>query len=237
MLIFCLDDLSIGVSGVLKSLTIILLLLISPLTVVSICLVYWGTHMLGVLLLMLSHFSHVRLCATPYLGFTRQEHWSGLPFPSPMHKSEKWKWSRSVMSDSSRPRGLQPTRLLHPWDFPGKSTGVGCHCLLHNTLSRFVIAFLPRSKSLNFTAAVTVLSDCGDPKDKKCHFFHFSPFYLPWSEGIWSQQDYATTQNLPMAFIPLRVKTSFLTMSYEIYVIYLPASPLSSIITFLLSLL
>ena len=34
------------------------------------------------------------------------------------------------MSDSQRPHGLQPTRLLHPWDFPGKSTGVGCHCLL-----------------------------------------------------------------------------------------------------------
>ena len=28
------------------------------------------------------------------------------------------------------PRRRQPTRLLHPWDFPGKSTGVGCHCLL-----------------------------------------------------------------------------------------------------------
>ena len=40
------------------------------------------------------------------------------------------KWSRSVVSDSSRPHGLQPTRLLHPWDFPGKSTRVGCHCLL-----------------------------------------------------------------------------------------------------------
>ena len=38
--------------------------------------------------------------------------------------------SCSVMSDSSRPHGLQPTRLLHPWDFPGKSTGAGCHCLL-----------------------------------------------------------------------------------------------------------
>ena len=25
------------------------------------------------------------------------------------------------------------TRLLHPWDFPGKSTGAGCHCLLHNS--------------------------------------------------------------------------------------------------------
>ena len=58
--------------------------------------------------------------APPSLGFFRQEHWSGLPFPSPMHESEKLKWSRSVVSDSSRPHGLQPTRLLHPWDFPGK---------------------------------------------------------------------------------------------------------------------
>ena len=49
-------------------------------------------------LLLLSHFSHVRLCVTPQttahqappsLGFSRQEHWSGLPFPSPMHESEK----------------------------------------------------------------------------------------------------------------------------------------------------
>ena len=37
----------------------------------------------------------------------------------------------SVVSDSVRPHRRQPTRLLHPWDFPGKSTGVGCHCLLH----------------------------------------------------------------------------------------------------------
>ena len=122
-------------------------------------------------LMLLSHFSHVRLGATPQtaahqaplsLGFSRQEHWSGLTFPSPMHESEKWKWSRSVVSDSSdpmdcnllgssahgifqarvlewgvscsvvssslRPHGLQPSRLLHPWEFPGKSTGVGCHC-------------------------------------------------------------------------------------------------------------
>ena len=34
--------------------------------------------------------------APPSLGFSGQEHWSGLPFPSPMHESEKWKWSRSV---------------------------------------------------------------------------------------------------------------------------------------------
>ena len=50
------------------------------------------------LLLLLSRFSRVRLCGTPEiaayqallsLGFSRQEHWSGLPFPSPMHESEK----------------------------------------------------------------------------------------------------------------------------------------------------
>ena len=65
--------------------------------------------------------------APPSLGFSRQEYWSRLPFPSPMHESEKSKWSRSVVSDSLRPHGLQPTRLLHPWDFPGKSTGVQEH--------------------------------------------------------------------------------------------------------------
>ena len=35
-----------------------------------------------------------------------------------------------TLSDPQRPHGLQPTRLLRPWDFPGRSTGVGCHCLL-----------------------------------------------------------------------------------------------------------
>ena len=52
------------------------------------------------LLLLLSHFSRVQLCATPQtaahqappsLGFSRQERWSGLPFPSPVHESEKRK--------------------------------------------------------------------------------------------------------------------------------------------------
>ena len=50
------------------------------------------------LLLLLSRFSCVQLCATSYtaahqtppsLGFSRQEHWRGLPFPFPMHESEK----------------------------------------------------------------------------------------------------------------------------------------------------
>ena len=72
---------------------------------------------------------------SPILGILQAKHWSGLPVPSPMHESEKWKGSRSVVFDSSQPHGLQPTRLLCPWDFPGKSAGVGCHCLLcHGTI-------------------------------------------------------------------------------------------------------
>ena len=41
--------------------------------------------------------------------------------------------SHSVMSDFLWPHGLQPTRLLCPWDFPGKNTGVGCHSLLQGS--------------------------------------------------------------------------------------------------------
>ena len=44
-------------------------------------------------------------------------------------KERKWKWSHSVVSDSLRPCGLKPIRLLCPWDSPGKNTGVGCHFL------------------------------------------------------------------------------------------------------------
>ena len=39
-------------------------------------------------------------------------------------------WVASVVSDSLWPHGLQPARLLCPWDSPGKNTGVGCHFLL-----------------------------------------------------------------------------------------------------------
>ena len=88
------------------------------------------------------------------MGFSRQEYWSGLPLPSPGDLPNPGIESgspalqadtltsepprkpilvhcsccvASVVSDSVRPHGLQPTRLFCPWDFPGKSTGVGCH--------------------------------------------------------------------------------------------------------------
>ena len=80
------------------------------------------------------------------MEFSRQEYWSGLPFsedlPNPGIKpecaalqadsllSEPPEVLHSVMSDSLQSNGLYPTRLLCPWDFPGKHTGVGCHFLL-----------------------------------------------------------------------------------------------------------
>ena len=59
------------------------------------CLLPGRRTMTNLLLLLLSRFSHGQLCATPQaaahraplsLGFSRQEHWSELPFPSPMHE-------------------------------------------------------------------------------------------------------------------------------------------------------
>ena len=54
--------------------------------------------------------------------------------------SNAGKWKVKVKSLSRVrllwPHGLQPTRLLCPWDFPGKSTGVGYHCLLQGMSDR-----------------------------------------------------------------------------------------------------
>ena len=49
----------------------------------------------------------------------------------------------SVVSDSVRPNRRPPTRLLCPWDSPGKNTGVGCHFLLHVSISS--VQFSPQS--------------------------------------------------------------------------------------------
>ena len=51
--------------------------------------------------------------------------------------------------------------------------------LLLNMLPGLVIPFLPRSKRLNFMAAVTICSDFGAPQNKVCHCFHCFPIYLP----------------------------------------------------------
>ena len=77
-------------------------------------------------------------------------------------------------------------QFSHPYLTTGKTialtkrTFVGkVMSLLFNMLSRLAIAFLPRSKHLNFMAAVTVHSDFGAQENKIWHCFHFFPIYLP----------------------------------------------------------
>ena len=72
--------------------------------------------------------------APPSLGFSRQEHWSGVPFPSPMHESEKSKWSHSV----------SVWRFVTPWTtayqappsmgFSRQEYWSGLHCLLQEVI-------------------------------------------------------------------------------------------------------
>ena len=66
--------------------------------------------------------------AIPGILQARTLEWVAISFSN----AWKWKvmWSHSVISDSLKPHGLQPTRLLCPWGFPGKSSGAGYHCLL-----------------------------------------------------------------------------------------------------------
>ena len=81
------------------------------------------------------------------------------------------------------------TQLSHPYMTTGKTMALTRRtfvaklvCFLFHILSRFVIALLPRSKRLNFIAAVTVCSDFGAQENKICHCLHFFSFYFPWSD-------------------------------------------------------
>ena len=65
------------------------------------------------------------------LGFSRQEHWSGLPFPSPMRESES-EVAQLCLTLSDPMNWSLPGSSVHGI-FQGKSTGVGCHCLLRYT--------------------------------------------------------------------------------------------------------
>ena len=73
--------------------------------------------------------------ATPSMGFSRQEYWSGVPSPSPVLTHCCCCYCHlvaSVVSSSVRRHRRQATRLPRPWDSPGKNTGVGCHFLLQS---------------------------------------------------------------------------------------------------------
>ena len=103
---------------------------------------YLPTHLTTYPALLMSNISCFLL--SPYLGTCSL---SLLTHSLPSIGNKKWEFLTSDLSSSSLlvccacsvasvvsnslwPRGLQPTRLLCPWDSPDKNTGVGCHALL-----------------------------------------------------------------------------------------------------------
>ena len=103
-------------------------------------------------------------------------------------------------ANSSRPHGLQPTRLLCPWDSPGKGTGVGCHMFTLTALfsicqavcipstRRSYIKGFTYSNKFNLSNEENFIHDCSKVK-------WFSPGYtvtqwesqdINWLEGLLS---------------------------------------------------
>ena len=87
--------------------------------------------------------------------------------------------SRSVVSDSLRPHGLQPTRLLSPWDSPGKNTGVDCH-------STYIVWVSPVTQMVKNLPAMkkTQVQSLGweDPLEKGMVNSNTLAWRIPWTE-------------------------------------------------------
>ena len=120
---------------------------------------------------------------------------------------------------------------LTRWTFVGKVI-----FLLFNMLSRFVIAFLSRSKYLNFMAAVTICSDFGTQENKVCHCFQFPHLFavkwwdqMPWSWFFWLLSFKATFSLSSFTFINRLLSSSSLSAirvvssGYLRLLIFLPA--------------
>uniref|UniRef100_A0A8D2J3U5 Uncharacterized protein n=1 Tax=Varanus komodoensis TaxID=61221 RepID=A0A8D2J3U5_VARKO len=104
-------------------------------------------------------------------------------------------------------------QLLQPYIATGKTialtirTFVGrVMSLLFSMLSRFAIAFLPRSECLNFLAAVPICGNLGAQENKICHYLHFFPIYLPGSER---------TECHDLSFLNAEFQANFCTLLFH----------------------
>ena len=95
-------------------------------------------------------------------------------------------WKASVLRHSA----FFIVQLLHPYMTTGKTMAYTIQTfvskimsLVFNMLSRFVIAFLPRSKHVVISWLHLPTAVILEPKKIVCHCFHCFPIYFPWSEG------------------------------------------------------
>ena len=86
-----------------------------------------------------------------------------------------------MVSNSLRSRGLWPTRLLHPWDSPGKNTGVGYHFLLQIHLCEPIIQLFPTHSVANTLIQNTVILNDYDS-------LLMNVFAYPWTSRVYFLQ-------------------------------------------------
>ena len=118
-------------------------------------------------------------------------------------------------------------QLSHPYMTTGKTTALTTWpfvskvmSMLFNMLSRLVIAFLPRSKRLNFMAAATICSDFGAQENSVCHYFHCFSIYLPWSDETGCHD---------LCFLNVEFQASFSTLLFHPFKRLFSSSLLSAI--------
>ena len=126
---------------------------------------------------------------------------------------DDWATSLSLFTFMHWRRKWQPTPVFLPGESQGQRSLVGCvygvpqsRTWLKWLSSRLVITFLPRSKCLNFTAAITICNDFGAQENKVCHCFHCFPIYLPWSGG---------TDAMIFILWMLSFKSAFFTLFFQ----------------------
>ena len=113
------------------------------------------------------------------------------------------------MSDSLRPHRRQPTRLCHPWDSPGKNTGVGCHFLLQGSFAISCLLFMLSVYCIfNFIYCILYLQNL------------FGPFFFTFLSLCWTVFQYFSIQwfywiILFMYWFPGFIELSFLIFTYS----------------------
>ena len=93
-------------------------------------------------------------------------------------------WVRVLVTQSCptlQPHGLQPARLLFPWDFPGKNTGVGCHFLLQGIFWTQGLNL----RLLHWQADCLPLSHLGSPNWFFCLIFSVAVLLTPQKTPLW----------------------------------------------------
>ena len=111
----------------------------------------------------------------------------------------------SSWSSSQSIHDCWKTLALTIWTFVSKVMS-----LLFNMPSRFVIAFLPRSKCLLISWLQSPSRVIFEPRGKKSHYFHFSPFYLSWRDGT-------RYQDLCCFFLTVEFQASFCTLFFHLH--------------------